>query len=175
MSGAPLTFDAWWVEEFGRPPLPADSIDVIRKAWEASESERVRVLEIRLAEAITERHEAVRLAERHEQLRRQAERQCDRVRGWWLKARAELTPDAQIDAWVRGEPMCPNTRGECCPDFSCCNPELMVPATERVAFRDASDETRERMLLGFLFEAASEMSDGPVHVAGVETEGKDAD
>ena len=61
-----------------------------------------------------------------------------------------MTPAQQLKRWVAGRPQCPNSRGECCPDFSCCRPKLLWPESQRVAFRDASQEVRERMMLGAL-------------------------
>lgn len=61
-----------------------------------------------------------------------------------------LTPDRQLASWVAGRPRCPNTRGECCPDFSCCLPSLLWPVEKRRAFVAAPQPMRERMLVGAL-------------------------
>jgi hypothetical protein len=59
----------------------------------------------------------------------------------------------QLDLWVAGNPV-HNGRtrmeGECTPDFSCCHRELLIPEQERIAFRDADEETRGRMLGKYL-------------------------
>jgi hypothetical protein len=40
--------------------------------------------------------------------------------------------------------------GECCPDFSCCRPDLIWPKARRLAFASASEADRHHMLLGAL-------------------------
>ncbi len=47
---------------------------------------------------------------------------------------AKLTPAAQLKLWVAGKPKCPNSNGECCPDFSCCYPKLLIPLAKRKAY-----------------------------------------
>ena len=61
-----------------------------------------------------------------------------------------LTPDVQLEKWVAGESLCPNTRDECCPDFSCCRPKLQWDEAKRVKFRDAEQGEREKMMMGAL-------------------------
>jgi hypothetical protein len=60
----------------------------------------------------------------------------------------DLSPDQQIAAWVEGRSVCPNTRGECCPDFSCCMPKLLWPPEKRAAFAQAEQGVREKMMMG---------------------------
>jgi hypothetical protein len=60
------------------------------------------------------------------------------------------TPDEQLARWVAGESVCPNTRHECCPDFSCCQPKLLWPEAKRQAYAAADQGTREKMLMGAL-------------------------
>ena len=69
----------------------------------------------------------------------------------------------QLAAWVNGNPEHNNTDEECCPDFSCCKPELLAPEHERQAFAAASEETRMQMLGGFLGRA---MASHKIHIAG---------
>ena len=79
-----------------------------------------------------------------------------------------MTPQEQLDLWVDGNPKCPNDRGECCPDFSCCHPNLLSPIEMRRMFRDCP-ERREAMLFGFLGGAMAELSEETnvnVYVAG---------
>ena len=78
----------------------------------------------------------------------------------------ELTPERQLEAWLRGESLCPNTRDECCPDFSCCIPSALVPIEQRQAFVDATQEVREAMCVGFLGGLSEAASDSKVHIAG---------
>ena len=42
------------------------------------------------------------------------------------------------------------TKGECCPDFSCCSKQGLVPRALRTAFAEATDEERYAMLTHFL-------------------------
>jgi hypothetical protein len=91
------------------------------------------------------------------------------------KAGAVMNADEQLQGWLRGEPKCPNDRGECCPDFSCCVPELLAPEIERRAFVDADQETREEMLMGFLCGAVPALAgDTKVHIAGTTPDREDA-
>ena len=45
---------------------------------------------------------------------------------------------------------CPKSEGECCPDFSCCQPSMAVQISVREAFVAASPKDREKFLMGFL-------------------------
>lgn len=84
-----------------------------------------------------------------------------------------ITPTEQLHEWVKGNSVHngkPDS-GECCPDFSCCQPELLAPEAVRIAFRDANDEARLEMLGLFLSAGigkALEGKDNPptVYVAG---------
>lgn len=41
----------------------------------------------------------------------------------------------QLTEWVNGRSThLPPPYGECCPDFSCCYPDMMMPSGERVAY-----------------------------------------
>ena len=42
--------------------------------------------------------------------------------------------------------------GECCPDFSCCQPGMLWPEEKRRQFAEASDEQRTAMLAGALVD-----------------------
>jgi len=79
-----------------------------------------------------------------------------------------LTPERQVALWVQGKPTCPNTHGECCPDFSCCRPKLLVPLAVRKRFAAASQKDRERMCMDFLGAVIAAMPKGKrrVHVVG---------
>jgi len=71
-----------------------------------------------------------------------------------------MKPSEQLQRWVDGDPVHNNEHpagiegGECCPDFSCCKPELLAPPEVRQAFKKAHDEgddaTVRQMLAGFL-------------------------
>lgn len=59
-----------------------------------------------------------------------------------------ITPAQQLEAWAKGENLCPNTMGECCPDFSCCRPAIGWPLEKRAKFVAADQGTREKMMMG---------------------------
>lgn len=80
-----------------------------------------------------------------------------------------MTPDEQLDEWVKGNPIHNKDRDECCPDFSCCEPDLLAPENVRIAFRDADEATRTQMLsmfLGQLIELKTRNGGPVVHIAG---------
>jgi hypothetical protein len=68
----------------------------------------------------------------------------------------ERYSDGQLMSWLRGISG-HNLDDGCCPDFSCCRPELRVPLEEREAFMTAyvgkDTMTLERMNLRFLGNA----------------------
>ena len=66
-----------------------------------------------------------------------------------------MTPDEQLDEWLKGNPIHNDDRDECCPDFSCCRgKDKIAPLATRKrfvqAFKDGDDETVNQMLLMFL-------------------------
>lgn len=64
-----------------------------------------------------------------------------------------MTSDEQLKKWVDGESVHngPTSKdGECCPDFSCCQPGLKWPPEKRKEFAGADDQTRSKMLMGAL-------------------------
>ncbi len=65
-----------------------------------------------------------------------------------------MTPEKQLELWVKGDPRCPNDQVECCPDFSCCKRELLLPLAERERFV-AEPARREEMMLGALARSLS--------------------
>ena len=60
------------------------------------------------------------------------------------------TPEEQLTRWAAGESVCPNTKHECCPDFSCCRPASAWPLENRAKFQQASQGEREKMMMGSL-------------------------
>jgi hypothetical protein len=68
-----------------------------------------------------------------------------------------MTYQEQLDLWVEGKSLCPNDNGECCPDFSCCNPNFLAPLEIRKMFKDCPDR-REALLFGFLENAISSLN-----------------
>ena len=61
-----------------------------------------------------------------------------------------ITVEEQLDRWVNGDSVHNLSRGECCPDFSCCNPELQTPVEVRRKFAKAAPAERDAMLGKFL-------------------------
>ena len=64
-----------------------------------------------------------------------------------------MTSDEQLERWVAGDPQHNHDLpdgGECCPDFSCCRPELLAPVEVRETFAKATEEQRDGMLMMFL-------------------------
>jgi hypothetical protein len=45
-----------------------------------------------------------------------------------------MNRNEQLAMWVRGQSVHDTERDECCPDFSCCNPELLAAKEEREHF-----------------------------------------
>lgn len=73
------------------------------------------------------------------------------------------TPEEQLDLWCEGKSVHRDADdgGECCPDFSCCSPDLAIPIEERKKFRAAyhakDDATCDRMAMGFLSGVVGEV------------------
>jgi hypothetical protein len=57
-----------------------------------------------------------------------------------------MTSNEQLTEWLKGNSLCPNDRGECCPDFSCCSPTLLADKKSRRVFVDGDEETRHGFL-----------------------------
>lgn len=79
-----------------------------------------------------------------------------------------MTPDEQLALWVKGDSRHNADRDECCPDFSCCQPDLLAPLEERELFASLAADSveRDRMLMMFLGRLA-----GPnVYVSGARDE-----
>ena len=83
----------------------------------------------------------------------------------------------QLSEWDKGNPIHNDIDGECCPDFSCCQPKLLQPKEVREAFAAAEKEGKEDLkmsmlgtFLGTVIENhLSKKEDPPkVHIAGSE-------
>ena len=71
----------------------------------------------------------------------------------------------QLILWVAGDSRCPNDNGECCPDFSCCVPEVQAEKKVRERFFSGTDKDRSAMLGMFLGAALGTLApDKQVHV-----------
>lgn len=99
----------------------------------------------------------------------------------WTLRKAHMTIkefislEEQIHRWVAGEsvhrlidkPRFKGDDGECCPDFSCCRPELLQPVEIRKAFATASDKERNKFLGAFLGAMLQKcFSEEKVYIAG---------
>jgi len=104
----------------------------------------------------------------------------------------EMTPDQQLEEWVKGNPIHNNNRwysvcdkedkvlyrekmegGECTPDFSCCNPKLLWPEEVRLSFKNASEEERNAMMgmaLNSLVKSVAAEHGVKVHLIGASQE-----
>jgi len=80
-----------------------------------------------------------------------------------------MTSDEQLDEWVKGNSIHNETTGECCPDFSCCSPELAIPIEQRILFQKNDGNVRFAMLGMFLRGAialATKETGKKVYIAG---------
>jgi hypothetical protein len=74
----------------------------------------------------------------------------------------DISAEEQLKRWAEGESvhrrietdgaimMLDGNYYECCPDFSCCRPELLQPLEIRQRFIQASEEERHEYLMTFL-------------------------
>lgn len=75
-----------------------------------------------------------------------------------------------LQKWVDGQSIHNDHPDECCPDFSCCRPELLQPIEVREAFQQAfltnNAATLDKFLMHFLAAAfAAAGSEKKVHFA----------
>lgn len=60
----------------------------------------------------------------------------------------------QLEEWVKGNSIHDTEIDECCPDFSCCCPDLLADEIERIAFHrffvDGNQEACLEMLSTFM-------------------------
>lgn len=110
-----------------------------------------------------------------------------RVHGASQAKGQEITRDEQLAKWLGGESIhrastfelthangdvTELTGGECTPDFSCCQPELLASEETRRAFVSATEKERVEFLgvfLGAAFELAAKKRGGEppkVYIAG---------
>ena len=78
-----------------------------------------------------------------------------------------MTSNKQMRQWVEGKSIHNIERDECCPDFSCCNPELLANKEDRKLFYECSQIKRtdvtDKMLMDFLSKAFANKN---IYVAG---------
>lgn len=80
-----------------------------------------------------------------------------------------MTPLQQLEKWVAGENVHNAERGECCPDFACCQPDNHFPTETRQKFMQAYREGGSEAVWPFLAMAlagAAASSGVSVHIAG---------
>jgi len=81
-----------------------------------------------------------------------------------------MTIEWQLELWLAGNSVHNKVRDECCPDFSCCNPELLAPQDVRAkfckAYLEKDDTTTHGFLMHFLGAMIAANSDEPVYIAG---------
>ena len=65
-----------------------------------------------------------------------------------------MTQEEQLEKWVAGESIHDHENDQCCPDFSCCNPDLAAHIGDREIFQkyflEGNDSGTMTMLTGFL-------------------------
>ncbi len=76
----------------------------------------------------------------------------------------------QLESWVSGNPQHDYIHNQCCPDFSCCRPDLLAPIEVRELFLAAYKSDNERviirMCMEFLSRAFEEQS---IYIAGLDS------
>lgn len=99
-----------------------------------------------------------------------------------------MTSDEQLEKWVEGSSIHNNDKmvdvvdskgnitktiniagGECCPDFSCCNPELQWSKDLRLKFKHADESTRSSMLSMALSSLLAKEGFAKMHISGDDT------
>lgn len=83
-----------------------------------------------------------------------------------------MTSEEQLTEWVKGNSIHNTDRDECCPDFSCCNPDVNTPKEERELFmelHDNKDEPEKMRMLGmFLGRAFATLNlSKNIHIGGM--------
>lgn len=79
-----------------------------------------------------------------------------------------MTVDEQLEKWVNGESIHNDERDECCPDFSCCDPNLLTSEEERRKFYESNEEIRLKMLHIFFARFLSSMECENIYIVGDE-------
>jgi len=65
----------------------------------------------------------------------------------------------QLSEWVKGNPIHNKEKDICCPDFSCCIPELLADEETRKRFSEAFLADDEKTYMAFLFMFLNKMLD----------------
>lgn len=54
----------------------------------------------------------------------------------WVKGESVHRPIVAMIKHAKGLPLVPTPVQECCPDFSCCYPDMLMPLEERIKYRN---------------------------------------
>lgn len=80
-----------------------------------------------------------------------------------------MTAEEQLEKWLKGISVHNEDRQECCPDFSCCSPELLASVEERIDFVNAhhakNQTKKDDMLAMFLGRMLKGVASIPVYVS----------
>lgn len=82
-----------------------------------------------------------------------------------------MTVKEQLELWVAGKSVHNPTRDECCPDFSCCQPELQADKETREVFVRADENSQKEMLMMFLggaFYHSAKLKGKTVYIVGTQ-------
>lgn len=77
--------------------------------------------------------------------------------------------DYQVHQWLEGRPLHNPIRGECCPDFSCCNGGKILPREVRERFVEAytsGDNKTQYEILGMGLSGLAASMGKDIHIAG---------
>ena len=82
--------------------------------------------------------------------------------------------------WLNGKSTHNDIDNECCPDFSCCKPELLVPKEIRQLFYNAEMANNHKIVDRLLSEFLSRLIDSipskpKVHIAGLDAQREELD
>jgi hypothetical protein len=58
-----------------------------------------------------------------------------------------MTPLQQLTLWIEGQSVHNDETDECCPDFSCCNPQIKTPQLAKERFWKAVQEKDKETII----------------------------
>lgn len=73
-----------------------------------------------------------------------------------------ISNDNRLRLWVKGSPIHDYANNLCCPDYSCCHPDLIASPAERDAFMRGTAAQRLRLEILFLNRL--------IHSAGIDSQ-----
>lgn len=78
-----------------------------------------------------------------------------------------MKTEEQLKRWRDGESLHNIETDECCPDFSCCKPELKADQATRNAYYNAWESKNHSLVTEFLMGFLSALANGTkTHIAG---------